>query len=109
MRPIPPKMRQELEKLPRMKACTLSRLQSVYGHCEGKLDWHHVWIYAGRQINELWAILAGCQRHHRMVDSDAAIRASFQTASLALATDEDLAKYPRANWPQLKRALGMKV
>lgn len=111
MRPIPQKMRQELEKLPRMKQCTLAPLQDLYGPCEGRKtnpEWHHVWMYAGKQINELWAILAGCSRHHRMA-TDPAIKAAFETASLMLVTPEDLSNYSRKDWAQIKKSLGMKL
>ncbi len=104
-------MRQELEKLPRMRICTLAPLQDVYGACEGRKqhpEWHHVWKYAGKQINELWAILAGCSRHHAMA-SNPAIQEAFETASLMLATKEDLAAYPRKDWMQIKKSLGMKT
>lgn len=104
-------MRKELEGLPRMHVCTLNDMQDVYGECYGRVrnpEWHHVWTYAGRQINEWWAILAGCTRHHDMVKTDPAVKAAFETASLLLATEEDLAKYPKAPWDQRKKALGLK-
>lgn len=110
MRPIPSRMRQELEGLPRMKRCTLSSVQDLYGACSGRLrnpEWHHVWTYANKQINELWAILAGCTYHHEEVKKDRAVKDAFEAASLMLATPEDLAKYPRANWEQTMKRLGI--
>lgn len=108
MRAIPLKMRQDLEDLPRMKYCTLKPLEGVYGACSGRVEWHHVWTYAGRQINETWAILSACHQHHEMVKEQKAIRMAFETASLLLAGDE-LAKYPKKEWAQIKKSLGMKV
>lgn len=99
-------MRDALSGLLRMKRCAVA--DYGYGPCEGKIEWHHVWKYAGRQINELWAILGGCSKHHRMVDSEWLVRDSFRRASLRLATPEDLAKYPRMNWDQIKISLGIK-
>ena len=110
MRPIPPAMRAELEQQPRMKRCELSVLQDVYERCEGRTmhpEWHHPWIYAGKQINEPWAIVAACSKHHKMVDSDRAVKMAFEAASLMLATDEDLARYPRKDWDQIKKSLGI--
>ena len=109
MRPIPLPLRQQLEKEPRMKRCMLAGYEKLYGRCsEGRPEFHHVWIYAGRQINEKWAILPACHLHHREVGSDKAIKQAFETASLMIANEEDLAKYPKKDWDQLKIMLGIK-
>lgn len=107
MRPIPLAMRDELELLQRMKVCAVAHFG--FGECEPKIEWDHVWIYAGRQINEPWAIIGVCSRHHRLKDSEWLVRDAIQRASLRLATSEDLARYPRRNWAQLKKSLGMEV
>lgn len=75
--------------------------------CWGGIQWHHVWIYAGRQINEPWAILGGCEGHHKRVDGDMAVRDAFRKKSLQRATLEDLSKYPRFDWEREKRRLGL--
>ncbi len=103
-------MRVELEALPRMKRCTLAPVQDLYGACSGRLthpEWHHVWTYAGQQINEPWAIVGACSRHHEMVKADRAVKMAFEAASLLLATEEDLARYPRKDWDQIKKSLGI--
>lgn len=107
MRPIPPSMRAKLEVLPRMKRCEVDLLQDVYGECSRRIEWHHVWIYAGQQINEIWAIVGGCTTHHAMA-SDPAIKALFETASLSYATEANLSKYPRKDWAQIRKSLGLK-
>lgn len=94
MRPIPPKLREELASLPRMKRCACAEL----GGCSGRIEWHHVWIYAGRQINELWAIVGACNKHHEMVGTEPIVKKAFEVYSLQLATAADLAKYPRKPW-----------
>lgn len=107
MTPIPPAVRGVLENLPRMKKCAIA---GMFDECEGRLtkpEWHHVWIYASRQIQEPWAILAGCSKHHAAVQSDPKVRMAFEYKSLKLAGDEDLAEYPRKNWRQIKRQLGL--
>lgn len=91
-----------------MKQCAIWHLQGVYGACEGRVEWHHVWTYAGRQIDEEWAIVGACAHHHKLVESQPAVKAAFETASLLLATDEDFAKYPRRDWKQVRRALGLR-
>lgn len=100
MRPIPSKLRERLAAEPRMKACPIRD-----GLCSRKIDWHHVWMYAGRQINEAWAILGVCDRHHDLVERDQEIKEDLQRISLRLATEEDLAKYPRKDWAQLRSYL----
>lgn len=103
MRAIPIKMRSDLEQLIRMKQCAVKKM--YYGErCEGRIEWHHPWTYAGSQINELWAIVGACSRHHKMVNENPTIKDVFERESLLLATEKDLARYPRTNWNQhLKR------
>lgn len=111
MRPISLRVRQVLDTHPRMKRCALAGLSRLHGPCSApgtRPEWHHVWIYAGRQIDEPWAIVAACPRHHDEVKSQPSIKAAFEEYSLrVLATDEDLAEYPKKDWGQIKRALGI--
>lgn len=103
-------MRQELEGEERMKRCALAPVQDIYGLCSGRIrnpEWHHPWTYGGKQINELWAIVAGCTEHHDRVNKDRAIKMAFEAASLMIATEADLAKYPRKDWAQIKKTLGI--
>lgn len=106
MRPIPLKMRAGLAAEPRMTKCALVGLE--FGKCEGKIEWDHVFIYAGKQINEKWALIAVCSKHHYEKNGNQLLKESIARKSLNLATDEDLQKYPRKNWLQIKRSLGMK-
>jgi len=99
MRPIPPAMRQEIESDPFMKKC--SRRSS---ECDGRITWEHCWIYAGRQINEPWAIIPLCVYHHLGKGLD---KHENQRISLRRATDEDLAKYPKKDWNYEKRYLNL--
>lgn len=108
MRPIPLPLRRQLDTEPRMHRCVIAPLQRIYGRCSGRIQWHHAWIYAGTQINEEWAIVGACEGHHEEVKKDRAIKQAFETASLLIATDEDLAKYPKKDWEQIKRMLGLK-
>lgn len=107
MTPIPPAVRGVLAGLRRMKRCALAPLGGMYEPCEGRVEWHHVWIYGGRQIQEVWAIIAACHHHHDMVTKQQAVRMAFEAASLHEATDADLAEYPRKNWKQIKKSLGL--
>lgn len=104
MRPIPPKLRSLLQEMPRMKSCEAKFYDFS---CSGPIQWHHVWIYAGRQINEPWAILGACLRHHDMVKTNFQVKEMFERKSLFFANDDDLAKYPRKDWNQIKHYLGV--
>jgi hypothetical protein len=97
MRPIPKKMKEELAKDPFMKLCIHNNEE-----CSGRIEWEHAWTYAGKQINEIWAIVPVCYMHHRggKLDKD-----YNRYVSLLRASEEDLKKYPRKNWKQIKNKL----
>lgn len=101
MRKIPTELRERLAADPRMKVCAAAHL----GDCEGRIEWHHVWIYAGKQINEYWSIVGACHYHHSEVNSNREVREAFERVSLGLATFEDLHGYPRKNWEQIETNL----
>lgn len=63
MRKIPNKLRQEMAKDPYYKKCAVRGFST----CDGRIEWHHGIIYAGRQLNEKWAILPLCHLHHDRV------------------------------------------
>lgn len=105
MRKIPVKMREALAAEPRMKCCAVAFLG--FGACDTKIDWDHVWTYASRQINQPWAILGVCRRHHREKEGSRLLKEAICRISLHLASDEDLAQYPRKDWKQIKRSLGI--
>lgn len=75
------------------------------GSCNGKIEWDHVWIYAGRQIDEVWAIVGVCHTHHEKKEANVIVRHSIQRASMREATFDDLAKYPRKDWLRIKVSL----
>lgn len=103
MRGIPAKLRKLLENMPRMKICE-ARYRDQ-GACVGRIQWHHVWEYAGRQINEHWAILGACEYHHFRVKTSRHVKELFERRSLEIATKIELAKYPKKCWNQIKAYL----
>lgn len=105
MRPISARVRSVLERMPRMRACEIGMWHPEFGACEGVLRWHHVWTYGGSQIDEVWAILCGCDRHHDAVKTEKGVKEAFERRSLEIATEEELGKYPNASWGQLKKYL----
>ena len=95
---IPIKLRGQLADDPFIQKCCIFNLD-----CRGGVTWHHPWIYAGRQIQEAFAILPACEYHH---DKQRGFNdKEFKRISLQRATDEDLAKYPRKDWDLLKSYL----
>lgn len=69
--------------------------RSETGMCSGRLTKEHAWIYAGRQIQEIWAVIDLCWYHHLGEGLD---KQENQRISLRKATEEDLSKYPKKDW-----------
>lgn len=86
---------------PFMKVC----IKLHTGKCCGRIEWEHTFIYAGKQIQEAWAIAPACVYHHRGPGLD---KEYNQWIAINRATDEDFAKYPRTDWQQIKRYLNKK-
>lgn len=59
MRTIPAKLKKEILLNPYYKVC--ARKDS---DCDGRITWEHAIIFAGRQVNEMWAIIPLCTYHH---------------------------------------------
>lgn len=99
MRPIPIKLREQIAADPFMKRC-------IYKYCQGKPEWEHAFLYAGKQINEVWAIIPVCEHHHRGpgLDKDYNRYRALERADLA-----DLKKrMPKKNWSQIFSFLNLK-
>jgi hypothetical protein len=58
MRPIPKKLRDELNGDPYYSRCCLNDED-----CSGRIEWHHAINYR-TQLNERWAIVPTCYNHH---------------------------------------------
>lgn len=96
MRRIPKKLRDELNKDPFMKRCVIARL-GIKHPCTISPQFHHVWTYAGKQINEKFAILPVCPHVHR---HEVDYRNTLEFISLGRASREELDRYPKYNWLQ---------
>lgn len=73
--------------------------------CEGRLTKEHCFIYGGKQIQELWAILDLCWYHHLGKGLTKEIN---QWIAINQATENDFKKYPRIPWKQYKKYLNEK-
>ena len=91
--PIPQKLRDEMADDPYYKYCARAS-----GHCEGRITWEHAMTYAGKRINEKWAIIPLCEFHHGLLGSGGMNKSVNVSIALARANREDLEKYPRAFW-----------
>jgi len=99
MRRIPDKLRKKIAENEFMERCCITGSYNV--------SWEHCWIYAGRQINEAWAIVP-LRRDLNTSHPPRDVKERCQLISLNRATKEDLAKYPKKDWAQLHKYLKSK-
>lgn len=72
-------------------------MRAAEGGCSGRITIEHALMWAGRQVNELWALLPLCWYHHL----GAGLNKRYnEYLALKRATPEDLAKYPKTDWVQ---------
>lgn len=95
VRGIPAELRQALADDPYMHQCCIGDT-----NCAGKIDFHHNLIYAGRRVNEPFAILPVCSFHHAKADTRE-VREKLNWAMVNRMSEADIAKYSRFNWAQL--------
>ena len=62
MSKIPAKLLKEILADPYYKQCA----RKCDGGCAGRITFEHAIIFAGRQLQELWAIVPICARHHEV-------------------------------------------
>jgi hypothetical protein len=95
MTPIPERIKRILEIDPYYHTCARSG-----SDCKGRITWEHAIIYAGKQVQEKWAIIPLCEYHHLGKGLDKQINIFI---ALSRATPEELKKYPRVDWEQEKK------
>jgi hypothetical protein len=86
-KPIPIKMRQELQDDPFMTKCCVRNKD-----CMDRIEWHHNLIYAGKRVNEKGSILPLCQYHHR---TESGIKKILNKIMYGRMSDDDRSKYPK--------------
>ena len=103
MRKISPKVKAKLLEEPQVCA------RAKDGGCAGRITWEHAMIYAGKQTDEVWAIIKLCERHHAVntyQDMGALNKAKNVWIALNRATDEELRKYSKAiDWVRQRELL----
>lgn len=93
MRPISPKVKEALLQEPQV--C----LRADEGNCQGRITFEHALIYAGKQIDEVFAILRICEYHHgvnKFQDGGDMNKEKHVWLALNRATDDELRKYSKA-------------
>lgn len=94
---IPLSHRQQINSDPRFKKC--ARLDE--GDCKGRITIEEVFLYAGKQIKEMWNYIPLCSYHHGVenyANCAGQNKKRHQEIAMAQATPEDRKKYPRIKW-----------
>lgn len=102
MRPISPRVQKILNERPQVCA------RRSDGGCAGRLTREHALTYGSKQIDEAWAIVFLCSRHHGVNEyQDCGDLQKEKNVWIALnqATDEELKKYSKAVNYISKRAI----
>lgn len=95
MRPIPSKLRQEMAVDPFYLRCA----RASEGTCDGRITWEHAIIFAGRQLNEKWAIIPLCEYHYgvgKYLDGGDLNKEKNRWIALNRATREELNRISKA-------------
>lgn len=83
------------------------RRLALHDHeCEGRITREHALIYAGRQIDEAWAIVLLCAKAHNVdqfQDCGILDKRINEWIAVCRMTRRDEKRYPRVDWGQ-KRA-----
>lgn len=97
MRPIPQKIRDHIDGSKFFKQCVITGSRAV--------SIEHCWSYGkGGQINEIWALIP-LRRDLNTSHPPKDVKDRCRLISLYIATDEELKKYPKKDWAQIKKYL----
>lgn len=91
MRQIPHKLRSVLSSKDEYGKCA----REVEGACSGRITWEHAIIYAGKQVQEEWAIIPLCWYHHLGQGLDKRWNILY---AMERATQKDKERYPLLRW-----------
>lgn len=98
MRPIPIKLRKKINEDPYYKVCARNK----EGFCSGRITIEHAFIYARKQISEVFSLIPLCWFHHLGAGLD---KRKNQWIAINRATPADFARYPKKDWNQIKEYL----
>lgn len=110
MAKIPEKLRLDMQDDPYYYKC--SRNDLLNDHiCQAnplngqRIEWEHAFQYANNQIQEYWAIIPLCWWAH---SGPGMVKEINHWIALNRASDEDLLKYPRAEFISMRERLNRK-
>jgi len=96
MHPSPPKLRKQLSTDPYYRTCPRANID-----CAGRIRWEHAILYAGRQVQERWAIIPLCEFHHsvgKFQDGRGLNKGINRDIAMRRAMENDRKKYPLLKW-----------
>lgn len=99
MNRMPPALRRELSEDPYYRVC--ARGWENCSPCSGRITWEHALTYAGRQIQERFAIIPLCAFHHsvdQFQDGGGMNKRINVEIAMSRATEADRDKYPLLPW-----------
>ena len=76
--------------------------------CEGRITLEHAILYAGRQVNEAWAVVPICAKAHSVdawQDTGILDKRINEWIAINRMKKEDEVKYGRVDWQQKRRYL----
>ena len=98
-------MREEMANDQYYQTCS----RKIDGGCGGRITWEHAVIFAGKQLNEKWAIIPLCERHHGVgtyQDGGILDKQRNMHSALNRATDEELKRISKSvNYLELRDRL----
>ena len=105
MHPIPQKLLDEILNDPEYKLC-MRRMIYKDHYCQGRITFEHAIIYAGKQVQEKFAIISLCALSHGVDEfsSDNILdKKKNRMIAFSRATKADKKKYPRLNWNEYNK------
>jgi hypothetical protein len=103
-KPIPKKMREDIARDRFMSRCIYKNDNAPNHDCQGRIEWEHSHLFAGKRINEPWAIVPCCTNHNRgnAMDKEYNRYIALVRATILLPDGlEDLKRrYPTRDWDQ---------
>lgn len=103
MNAIPKKLKEEMAADPYYKVCCVTGLRAP----TVKIEWHHNFIFAGKQVQEKWCILPVSEAIHILArQSDT--REKLDLIMLNRADPEVFVRFSRANLTQRHKYLKQK-
>ena len=89
-RPLTKKAKEEIGANPYYRICARRN-----NECSGRITIEHAIMYAGRRIDDIWALLPLCWYHHLGAGLNKRIN---EKIAIRRASQKDLEKYPKRKW-----------